>query len=220
MSERDGGEAIFVATAEHRRFVEFCDSCRRHRYIGLCHGPPGVDKTLSARSYARWDMVMAFRKDRVADGVALNDGLGDAVFYSVPVVNSTKGAISSLRQQVTSGQLDFAILLSPSVTNYELASISENSRLSNSSIMARAEPSISSPVGLELSSNPFEWKEKRARIVVPTSTSSTSKRSPNQQGESISNRSPRTGSSSRTSAQRSERNAVTSLIRSSSSWDK
>ena len=72
-------------TLEHRRFAEFCDACGRYRYIGLCYGPSGVGKTLSAKRYSRWDQ---FREGvpchaEYSEGPAL-----DTVFYTPSVVNS------------------------------------------------------------------------------------------------------------------------------------
>jgi hypothetical protein len=97
----DATMAAFVETKEYRRFREFCDACRRYRYIGLCYGPPGVGKTLSARRYADWGRVAkadpntdfgVFRTDEVP-------GKG-CVFYTATVVNSPRqveGDIDRLR---------------------------------------------------------------------------------------------------------------------------
>ena len=47
----------FVITKEFRLFSEFCEAVRRYKYIGVCYGPPGVGKTLSARRVAQWSIL-------------------------------------------------------------------------------------------------------------------------------------------------------------------
>lgn len=56
----------FVETTEYRRFAEFCDACSEHQWIGVCHGAPGVGKTLSARHYAHWDALLPWLHPRHA----------------------------------------------------------------------------------------------------------------------------------------------------------
>jgi len=50
----------FIVTKEHRRFTEFADAVRKQHTIGICFGPAGVGKTLSARRYAHWDVINSF----------------------------------------------------------------------------------------------------------------------------------------------------------------
>ena len=82
-------EANFIVTREYRRFAEFCDARRRYRYIGLCYGPPGVGKTLSARHYANWDRVEGFdlydnaMMERLAAVLPC-----ETIFYTPGVTNS------------------------------------------------------------------------------------------------------------------------------------
>jgi DNA transposition AAA+ family ATPase len=97
----DATGAAFVETKEYRRFREFCDACRRYRYIGLCYGPPGVGKTLSARHYSDWDRVESADLSS-SHGASRSDdvpGRG-GVFYTAKVVNSPgqiEGDIGRLR---------------------------------------------------------------------------------------------------------------------------
>ncbi len=83
----------FIATKEHRRFVEFADAVRREAYIGVCLGPAGVGKTLSARRYAHWDRAEALldewgpRQDDDAKIYAVLAG-SRTVFYT-PTVKAT-----------------------------------------------------------------------------------------------------------------------------------
>lgn len=97
-------DAAFVETREYKRFQEFCDACRRYRYIGLCYGRPGVGKTLSARHFADWDRMESYNKYKSTTGIKLQDILNnDVVLYTAHVVNSPgqiNNDITSLRQKL------------------------------------------------------------------------------------------------------------------------
>ena len=69
--------------------MEFCDACKRYRYIGLCYGPPGVGKTVSARHYANWDRVQeVWEWHAEAKATAEEIAASTTAFYTAPVVGS------------------------------------------------------------------------------------------------------------------------------------
>ncbi len=88
-----GAEPVpFVVTKEHRRFAEFADAVRRD-HIGLCYGPPGVGKTLSAWQYAGWDIVGPYLKAfRLLDPLPLPQQAltSRSIIYTARVYNSPR----------------------------------------------------------------------------------------------------------------------------------
>lgn len=92
----------FIATKEHRRFTEFAEAVRKHRYIGVCYGAAGVGKTLSARRYAHWDMAGEYIETGThpdaAEKIEVNAGLARSrtVFHTPTVL----GSLRNLRDTV------------------------------------------------------------------------------------------------------------------------
>jgi DNA transposition AAA+ family ATPase len=85
----------FVETLEYKRFIEFCDACRQYRYIGLCVGPPGVGKTLSALRYSRNEILDQL--DPWSADVQAFPPL-DTLLYTPAVMNSPPKIDSDLRR--------------------------------------------------------------------------------------------------------------------------
>ena len=81
----------FIVTQEHRRFAEFCDACRRYRYIGLCYGSAGVGKTISARHYANVVLLETWLSSHsmlIPEGATVPDHA--TVLYTPEVVNTPR----------------------------------------------------------------------------------------------------------------------------------
>ena len=84
-------EAAFIATRAHGRFVEFADACSEYRYIGVCHGRPGVGKTRSAREYAAWPGLPGYgfgAPQAAAQAEAVRHCRG--LFHTATVANTPK----------------------------------------------------------------------------------------------------------------------------------
>jgi DNA transposition AAA+ family ATPase len=108
----------FIATREHRRFTEFATAVRRHGYIGLCYGPAGVGKTLSARRYARWDTAEPYLLEwgpRQASDAAIKAMLNRsrAVLYTPTILTSPRQLDDDLRLLMHRVQLSIYEYLHP-----------------------------------------------------------------------------------------------------------
>jgi len=92
--------ADFVVTHEHQRFAEFCDACRRYRYIGLCYGSPGVGKSLSAQHYANWFHLQAYASSTMPSAADFATVAGSTtVFYTPDVVNAPRRIAQDIDMQ-------------------------------------------------------------------------------------------------------------------------
>ena len=101
----DARAGTFIVTKEHRRFTEFAEAVRQHRYIGLCYGPAGVGKTLSARRYAHWDLAGPLietwqRRDPSQAQVNAALARSRTVFHTPPVLGSVRDLRATLDDHV------------------------------------------------------------------------------------------------------------------------
>lgn len=82
--------------------MEFAEACSHYRYIGVCHGRPGVGKTRSAREFASFPDLHEY-----AICQAISPALADeiarcrAIFYTAGVSNTPKMIDAGLYINVT-----------------------------------------------------------------------------------------------------------------------
>lgn len=130
----------FVPTKEYRRFEEFCEACRRERYIGLCHGAPGVGKTVSARAYTQWSLIEGLDPFESNTAVSLDLSHCRAAFLTPGISNTPR----SVRDQIDAAlmhlrgvacQAERAAGARPSYdTECELIVVDEADRLATNSL--------------------------------------------------------------------------------------
>jgi hypothetical protein len=84
-----GDILLFIGTHARLR-----SSSPLYKYVGLCYGPSGVGKTLSARTYGRWDKVK--ESDQWTSGPTENPLL-DTVFYTPAVINGPANIAADIR---------------------------------------------------------------------------------------------------------------------------
>lgn len=137
----------FIATKEHRRFVEFAAAVQKHRYIGICFGTAGVGKTMSARRFARWDKAEALLTEwgpRDASDAIAYEALAKSrtVFYTPTVGGPVREVREDLRRLITRAEGSIDLALNPSMViperhaqgSIEVLVVDEAERLSTQSL--------------------------------------------------------------------------------------
>jgi len=103
MTETARPELGFIETKAHKRFVELAKACTEYRYIGICHGRPGVGKTRSAQEYANWTpMFDIYWGNDLADVEQKRIRDCRAVFYTANVSNTPRTLDDGLARKVES----------------------------------------------------------------------------------------------------------------------
>ncbi len=98
-------EDSFLVTKEYKRFNEFCNACKRDKYIGLCFGPPGIGKTISATHYSSWDLVKKYYRvgqefNKPNTLVPHELSKLNTILYTAEVANSPSRVAISLKKDI------------------------------------------------------------------------------------------------------------------------
>src|SRR5262245_11157499 len=158
----------FIVTKEHRRFTECANALRKHRTIGLCFGPAGVGKTLSARRHAHWDLAEPLLHTwgpRAPSDVHVYAALARSrTVFHTPTVGGTLRELRTDLHRMTS-RVDICIEQQSRTTSdghgggardrmIELIMIDEAERLSTSALEHLRDMFDRTPIGLMLIGRP------------------------------------------------------------------
>lgn len=98
-------EEDFLITKEYKRFNEFCNACKRDKYIGLCYGPPGIGKTISAKHYSSWHLIKKYYREKQEFNkpstiVPYELSNHNTILYTAEVANSPSRVSGSLKKDI------------------------------------------------------------------------------------------------------------------------
>lgn len=137
-------QTTFLDTKAHSRFVEFAEACVQHRYIGVCHGRPGVGKTRSAHEFAQWPERFQYNvREKISAEVKAQVRACRAIFMTARVSNTPKTIDAQLSTPMfwlgharlrISGQYEEPFLLQNASQAIPLVVVDEADRLSLKSI--------------------------------------------------------------------------------------